>query len=74
MGEDFEKELRQQLRRQAAAHSDHLQEALNIREEELARQSLMQCQEALLKQQGKHQEEVGESMSRLKGIQHYLQG
>lgn len=71
--EVFELEMRKQLRRQAAAHSDHLQEALSIREVELDRQNGLRCQESLLKQQGDHQEQVGHSMARLKGIQHYLQ-
>jgi len=34
---DAEQELRSQLRRQAAAHSDHIQDVLKIREDELGR-------------------------------------
>ncbi|GBM23855.1 MICOS complex subunit Mic60 [Araneus ventricosus] len=70
--EDFENELRQQLRRQAAAHADHIQEVLKVQEQELERKFSLDLEEKLLHQKGVFISEMSGNMSRLKGILAFL--
>lgn len=60
--------------RQAAAHADHLQEVLKIKEEELERKHLLELEEKLLHQKGVFISETSGNMARLKGIVEYLKG
>ncbi|KAL8567933.1 hypothetical protein ACOMHN_059055 [Nucella lapillus] len=66
---DFEKELRQQLSRQAAAHSDHLQDVLQVQASELDRQCERDVHTQLLKERQSFQTEVAGWIARLKGIE-----
>lgn len=66
---DFEKELRQQLSRQAAAHSDHLQDVLQVQAAELERQCEREVHTQLLKERQSFQTEVAGWIARLKGIE-----
>ncbi|KAF8785750.1 MICOS complex subunit Mic60-like isoform X1 [Argiope bruennichi] len=70
--EEFENELRQQLRRQAAAHADHIQEVLKVQEQELERKFSLDLEEKLLHQKGVFISEMSGNMSRLKGILAFL--
>ncbi|XP_035210173.1 MICOS complex subunit Mic60-like isoform X2 [Stegodyphus dumicola] len=70
--DNFEVELRQQLRRQAAAHADHIQEVLKVQEQELERKHCLELEEKLLHQKGVFISEVSGNMARLKGILTYL--
>lgn len=74
MKENFEIELRKQLRRQAAAHADHIQEVLKVQEQELERKFNLDIEEKLLHQKGVFISEVSGNMARLKGILAYLKG
>ncbi|XP_013785078.1 MICOS complex subunit MIC60-like [Limulus polyphemus] len=70
--EEFEHELRQQLRRQAAAHSDHLQEVLLSQQKELSRKHDEELKDKLLQEKTRQLSEMAESMSKLKGIENTL--
>ncbi|XP_015925650.1 MICOS complex subunit Mic60 isoform X2 [Parasteatoda tepidariorum] len=70
--ENFEYELRKQLHRQAAAHTDHIQEVLKVQEQELERKFSLDLEEKLLHQKGIFISEVSGSMARLKGILAFL--
>ncbi|XP_041368308.1 MICOS complex subunit Mic60-like isoform X2 [Gigantopelta aegis] len=71
---DFEKELRGQLSRQAAAHSDHLRDVLKIQLEELEEQFERQMHVKLLEERQNFQCEVAGWISRLKGIEAAVEG
>lgn len=66
--------MHQQLLRQAAAHADHLQEALRIQEQELERKHVLALEEKLLHQKGVFISETSGNMARLKGVIEYLKG
>lgn len=68
----FEADLHQQLLRQAAAHSDHLQEVIKVQEQELARKHILELEEKLLHQKGVFISEVSGNMARIKGILDFL--
>lgn len=70
--EEFEHELRQQLRRQAAAHSDHLQEVLLTQQKELSRKHDEELKEKVLQERTRQLSEMAESMRKLKGIEDTL--
>ena len=71
---DMDDELRQQLSRQAAAHSDHLADVLRVQRRELAVQHQDQLREALLKERITFHNEVGLAIARLKGIEAAVDG
>lgn len=70
--EEFETEMRLQLRRQAAAHSDHLKEALEVQREELNHKFRQDTESKLLHQKGVFISKLSESMARLASIEGYL--
>lgn len=70
--EEFEAEMRLQLRRQAAAHSDHLKEALEVQREELNHRFKQDTESKLLHQKGVFISKLSESMARLASIEGYL--
>ncbi|XP_056005079.1 MICOS complex subunit MIC60-like isoform X2 [Ostrea edulis] len=65
----FEVELRQQLARQAAAHSDHLQEVLKIQEQELLQKYERQFNLKFIEERQAFQAEIAGWVARLKGIE-----
>ncbi|KAK3094531.1 hypothetical protein FSP39_002946 [Pinctada imbricata] len=65
----FEDEMRHVLARQAAAHSEHLKEALLHQEKELDVQMEKKLVMEMLEQRQKFQEEVAGWLARLKGIE-----
>lgn len=66
---EVEKELRCQLARQAAAHSDHLQDVLNVQACELDKQCQREIHTQLLQERQCFQSEVAGWIARLKGIE-----
>ena len=71
---EFERELRQQLSRQAAAHSDHLQDVLQVQEQELQEQCEREVHMQLLQERQSFQTEVAGWIARLKGIETAVEG
>ncbi|XP_074643749.1 MICOS complex subunit MIC60-like [Tubulanus polymorphus] len=65
----FEAELRQQLSRQAAAHSDHLADVLRVQRKELHLQFEEKLRERLFEERIRFQNDVSGSIARLKGIE-----
>lgn len=65
----FELELRKQLARQAAAHSQHLQEVLSVREKELLKRFEHQLHGKLIEERGKFSAEISGWVARLRGIE-----
>lgn len=70
----LETEVRKQLARQAAAHSDHLKDVLAAQKQELTAEysKVLQCK--LLEEQERFQTEVAGWISRLKGIDAVIEG
>lgn len=65
----FEVDLRQQLARQAAAHSDHLQEVLKVQERELLQKYERQFNLKFIEERQAFQAEIAGWVARLKGIE-----
>ena len=70
----FEQELRHQLKRQAAAHSDHLAEVLKVQENELHAKYDTLLGERLSEARDEFRESVAGSIARLKGIEAAIDG
>lgn len=71
---EFEKELRQQLARQAAAHSDHLKDVLRVQCQEMEKQCEREMHRQLLQERQSFQTEVAGWIARLKGIESAVEG
>jgi mitofilin len=71
---NFERELRHQLSRQAAAHSDHLADVLKVQESQLEAKFTVQLEEHLTKERLNFQTEVAGWIARLKGIETAVEG
>ncbi|CAL1533798.1 unnamed protein product [Lymnaea stagnalis] len=65
----IETEVRKQLSRQAAAHSDHLKDVLTIQQQQLGKEFNRELNAKLLEEREKFQSEVASWISRLKGIE-----
>ncbi|CAG5134222.1 unnamed protein product [Candidula unifasciata] len=65
----LETEVRKQLARQAAAHSDHLKDVLAVQKQELTAEYHRVLQYKLLEERERFQTEVAAWISRLKGIE-----
>ncbi|XP_064630690.1 MICOS complex subunit Mic60-like isoform X1 [Lineus longissimus] len=72
--EQMEQELRQQLARQAAAHSDHLADVLRIQRKEMIIQQEEQLREKLISEHVRIQKELDGWIQRLKGIEAAVEG
>ncbi|XP_049860791.1 MICOS complex subunit Mic60 isoform X2 [Schistocerca gregaria] len=66
---EAERELRTQLKRQAEAHSDHLHDALALREVELSRKYQRTADERIAEEQAKYKLQIASMMGRLKGLE-----
>ncbi|XP_066999277.2 MICOS complex subunit Mic60 [Anabrus simplex] len=66
---ESEKEMRLQLKRQAEAHSDHLLDAVAVREKELEREFLRMQDEKMATEQAKFKYQLAGMMGRLKGLE-----
>ena len=71
---NFERELRQQLSRQAAAHSDHLADVLKVQETQLNAKYQIRLDEQIASERLKFQTEVAGWIARLKGIEAAVEG
>lgn len=69
-----ETEVRRQLARQAAAHSDHLKDVLAAQQQELSTEYNKTLHVKLLDEREKFQSEVAGWISRLKGIEAAVEG
>ncbi|KAH9519062.1 hypothetical protein Btru_009016 [Bulinus truncatus] len=69
----METEVRKQLARQAAAHSDHLKDVLTVQQKQLQTEFSRELQTKLLEQREKFQAEVAGWIGRLKGIEAALE-
>ncbi|RUS78484.1 hypothetical protein EGW08_013772 [Elysia chlorotica] len=65
----LEAEVRKQLARQAAAHSDHIKDVLAVQQDQLAQEFNRELNAKLLEEREKFQTEVAGWISRLKGIE-----
>jgi len=65
---DVEAEMRQQLRIQAQAHSDHLADVLAVKEKELERHFKKIHNERLEQEQSAYKMQIGAMLGRLRGI------
>lgn len=74
MHNQFELELRQQLTRQAGAHSDHLRDSLKQQELELKQQLARALDEQVMKQQLEFKTRLASMIGRLRGIDKALKG
>lgn len=66
---DFEVDLRAQLSRQAAAHSDHIVEVLKVQERELEAKFQLKLSEHIQKEKEAFQQQVAGWVARLHGIE-----
>ncbi|XP_013792945.1 MICOS complex subunit MIC60-like, partial [Limulus polyphemus] len=67
--EELEHELRQQLRRQAAAHNDHLQEVLLAQQKEMSRKHELNVKDKLLQEKTRQLSELADAITKLKSIE-----
>ena len=70
----FESELRQQLKRQAGAHTDHLAEVLKAQQKELEAIHKVALGERVLAERDNFKAEVAGYVARLKGIEAAVEG
>ena len=70
----FEQELRQNLARQAAAHSDHLKDILKVQEKELEQTFERELNTKLIEERQTFHTEVANWIARLKGIESAVEG
>ena len=71
---DFENELRRQLSRQAAAHSDHLTSVLRVQEKELEQKFSTDLRFQLMRQSDAFHAQVAVWVARLRGIEAAVDG
>ncbi|CAH1258436.1 IMMT [Branchiostoma lanceolatum] len=72
--DQYETEMRTQLRRQAAAHSEHLQDVLRVQEQELGSKHQTEMHDALMDERDRYQVKLNEAMARLRGVEAAIEG
>uniref|UniRef100_A0A131XKD7 MICOS complex subunit MIC60 n=1 Tax=Hyalomma excavatum TaxID=257692 RepID=A0A131XKD7_9ACAR len=70
--EAFEHELQQQLRRQVAAHMEHLKEALEEQKQELNRTFGLELEKKIIEERAQHNAALSSSVAKLQGMEEYL--
>ncbi|KAH8019344.1 hypothetical protein HPB51_019175 [Rhipicephalus microplus] len=70
--EAFEHELQQQLRRQVAAHTEHLKEALEEQRQELNRMFGLEVEKKIIEERAQHNAALSSSVAKLQGMEEYL--
>lgn len=73
MKDDLEGELRQQLKRQLAAHNDHLKDQLEVQHRELERLYQLTMEDKVLEERNRFKSDICASMSKLQVIEGILQ-
>ncbi|XP_033119411.1 MICOS complex subunit MIC60-like [Anneissia japonica] len=71
---DYEQEMRTQLKRQAAAHSDHISEVLKVQERQYEEKIKIQDVEIRADEQEKYQTELHVAMAKLRGVEKAIEG
>ncbi|XP_038070737.1 MICOS complex subunit MIC60-like [Patiria miniata] len=71
---ESEKEMRVQLRRQAAAHSDHLADVLRQQELEFDKQLQQREQDVRIQEQNQYHQKLVGALATLKGVQSAVEG
>ncbi|XP_035675047.1 MICOS complex subunit Mic60-like isoform X8 [Branchiostoma floridae] len=72
--DQYEAEMRTQLRRQAGAHSEHLQDVLRVQEQELSSKHQAEMHDALMDERDRYQVKLNEAMARLRGVEAAIEG
>lgn len=71
---DCEREIRHQLTRQAAAHSDHLAQVVTVQKEELQKKYEQLLHDEVVAERDNIREEIAGWVSRLRGIEAAIEG
>ena len=71
---DAENEVRQQLRRQAQAHSDHIADVLAVKEAEMERELRRVQEEKMAAEQAEYKLHLAAMLGRMRGIDDALRG
>lgn len=71
---ESEKEMRTQLRRQAAAHSDHLSDVLRQQVKEFETEFQKHEREIRIQEQDNYHQKLASSLATLKGVQAAVEG
>lgn len=71
---DAEKQLRQQLKQQAEAHVDHLNEAIAIKEDEMKRNFSKEMEDKLLLEKANYKLQLAAMLGKMRGMDAALQG
>merc|ERR1712226_21315 len=66
--EEMENEVRSQLRRQAAAHADHVKDVIDVEKSELQRKYDHELEETISRERSAHQKEISSLAGRVDGI------
>lgn len=74
LSEELEEELKKHLKRQAAAHAEHLEDALVSQRTQLEAQYQREISEALIKERDIFNREIAMSIARLNAIESALEG
>ncbi len=72
--DNMEAEMVSQLRRQAEAHTEHLDDSLDVQKRELTRKHRRELDEALAKAELQHKEDIAKILGQLQGLNEGLQG
>ncbi|XP_022091636.1 MICOS complex subunit Mic60-like [Acanthaster planci] len=72
--QESEKEMRVQLRRQAAAHSDHLADVLQQQAQEFDQQLQQHEQNVRIQEQDRYHQKLAGALATLKGVQSAVEG
>ncbi|XP_073971411.1 inner membrane mitochondrial protein mitofilin isoform X2 [Rhodnius prolixus] len=65
---ECERNMRQQMKRQAEAHADHLEEAMEMKEKEMERKMRREMEDKLIEEKNKFKEEIAAMVGRLRGM------
>ncbi|PIK35449.1 putative MICOS complex subunit MIC60 [Apostichopus japonicus] len=72
--QEYEDEMRVQLRRQAAAHSDHLSDVLRVQEKQHAAQTEQREVDVRQEERSRYQEKLNSAMTKLRGVEAAIEG
>uniref|UniRef100_A0A1B0BMJ6 MICOS complex subunit MIC60 n=1 Tax=Glossina palpalis gambiensis TaxID=67801 RepID=A0A1B0BMJ6_9MUSC len=70
---DSEKQLRQQLKKQAEAHSDHLQDVVNMKESELKRQYTRELEDKMATEKANYKLQLAAMLGKIRGMDAAMQ-
>uniref|UniRef100_A0A1A9VAH5 MICOS complex subunit MIC60 n=1 Tax=Glossina austeni TaxID=7395 RepID=A0A1A9VAH5_GLOAU len=70
---DSEKQLRQQLKKQAEAHTDHLQDVVNMKEGELKRQYTRELEDKMATEKANYKLQLAAMLGKIRGMDAAMQ-